>query len=178
MRSIADFAAAHIPGALSIELRPVFSSWLGWLVEPDQPLIFVIAEDQDRADLVRQCLTVGYEQLVGELDGGLDAWRAAGLPFGSIELVDSSELGATVLDVRQDNEYETGHIPGVVHVELGALPDAPLPQGPVTVMCGHGERAMTGASILGRRGCHDLAVLAGGPGDWSVRTGMPLETSV
>ena len=176
VRPIADFAAAHIPGSLSIELRPVFSSWLGWLVEPNRPLVFVLADGQDRAELVRQCLTVGYEQLAGEIDGGLDAWRTAGLPVTTVDLVDSGELTGAVLDVRQDNEYETGHLPGAVHVELGALPSAPLPEGPVTVMCGHGERAMTGASILEQRGAHALAVLAGGPDDWSTTTGNDLKT--
>ena len=77
VRTIEDFAAGHIPGALSIELRPVFASWLGWLVEPDRPLVFVLGDDQDRSELVRQCLSVGYEHLAGELDGGMTAWRAS-----------------------------------------------------------------------------------------------------
>jgi len=80
VRPIEDFAAGHIPGALSIELRPVFASWLGWLVEPDRPLNFVLGDDQDRSDLVRQCLSVGYEHLAGELDGGMTAWRVGRAP--------------------------------------------------------------------------------------------------
>jgi rhodanese-related sulfurtransferase len=67
-------------------------------------------------------------------------------------------------------------VPGVVHVELGALADATLPDGPITVMCGHGERAMTGASLLEAAGRRDLSVLAGGPGDWSAGTGIELQT--
>ncbi len=176
VRPITDFAAAHIPGSLSIELRPVFSSWLGWLVAPDRPLVFVLANDQDRAELVRQCLTVGYEQLAGEINGGLDAWRDAELPVTSINLVDTGGRLGTVLDVRQRSEYEDGHIPGSIHVELGALPRTPVAEGAVTVMCGHGERAMTGASILEQRSRHELSVLVGGPDDWSRRTGNPLET--
>ena len=167
VRPIADFATGHIPGSLSIELRPVFSSWLGWLVEPDRPLIFVLDDEQDRAELVRQCLDVGYEMLAGEIDGGIDAWRDEGLPVTTVDLVDATGVTGTLVDVRQRNEYETGHIPGAVHIELGALPTTPTPRGPITVMCGHGERAMTGASILEQHGHHDLAVLAGGPDDWS-----------
>jgi hypothetical protein len=60
-------------------LRPVFASWLGWLVELDRPLVFVLDDDQDRADLVRQCLTIGHEHLLGELDGDSTAWADAGL---------------------------------------------------------------------------------------------------
>ena len=48
------------------------------------------------------------------------------------------------------------------------------PDGPITVMCGHGERAMSGASLLEASGRHDLAVLIGGPHDWSGTTGLPL----
>jgi glyoxylase-like metal-dependent hydrolase (beta-lactamase superfamily II)/rhodanese-related sulfurtransferase len=177
VRPIADFAKGHVPGSLSIELRPVFSSWLGWVVEPNRPLIFLLNDKQDRADLVRQCLDVGYEMLAGEVDGGIDAWRYEGLPVTTVDLVDASRLTGTLVDVRQRNEYELGHIPGAVHIELGALSAARVPEGPVTVMCGHGERAMTGASLLEQRGPRHLAVLAGGPGDWSARTGKPLDTS-
>ena len=82
-----------------------------------------------------------------------------------------------MLDVRQRNEYAGGHVPGAVNIELGrARPERRLPDGPVTVMCGHGERAMTGASILEQRDHHDVAVLAGGPDDWSARTGNALAT--
>ncbi len=64
---------------------------------------------------------------------------------------------------------------GEVNVELGDLParvqDAPAG---AVVLCGHGERAMTAASILQRAGHHGLAVLAGGAGDWADATGQPL----
>ena len=63
-RPIAAFAAGHLPGSISHALRHVFASWLGWLTRPDQPIVFILDSDQDRADLVRQCLDVGYERLV------------------------------------------------------------------------------------------------------------------
>jgi hydroxyacylglutathione hydrolase len=176
VRPIEDFAAGHIPGALSIELRPVFASWLGWLVEPDRPLIFVLGDDQDRSDLVRQCLSVGYEVLAGELDGGMTAWRAAELPESTIKIVGPEAIGATVVDVRQRNEYVAGHVPGALHIELARVHDAvnDVPNGPVTVMCGHGERAMTAASLLVAHGRADVSVLAGGPDDWAAATGRAL----
>jgi rhodanese-related sulfurtransferase len=82
-----------------------------------------------------------------------------------------------VLDVRQDVEFAAGHLPGAVHVELGALaataPD--LQSESTVVMCGHGERAMGAASLLERAGHRDLAVLAGGPDEWAQATGRQLE---
>jgi rhodanese-related sulfurtransferase len=67
-------------------------------------------------------------------------------------------------------------VPGALHVELGRLRDldpSSLPDGPLTVMCGHGERAMTGASILRATG-RGVSVLSGGPDDWSASTGVAL----
>jgi hydroxyacylglutathione hydrolase len=178
-RPIAAFAAGHVPGALSIPLRPSFATWLGWLVPDDRPLLVVVDPGQDRGDLVRQARKVGYEQLAGELDGGMAAWQAAGLPQARIEIAEVAERpSGTVLDVRQDAEFAAGHLPGAAHVELGALTDrAGLPGGPLAVMCGHGERAMTAASLLQRAGHRDLTVLVGGPGDWSRATRRPLEPS-
>lgn len=175
-RPIDAFSRAHPTGALSIQHRSVFASWLGWLVDLDRPVVFVLDDGTDRAGLVRRCLTVGHEAIIGELDGGLATWTAAGLPVSSIPIVGSSEVAATVVDVRQDSEWTAGHLPGAVHVELGALTGAAVPDGPVTVMCGHGERAMTGASILEARGHRQLSVLAGGPGDWHHATGLDLQT--
>lgn len=175
-RPVADFAHGHIPGALSVELRQAFATWLGWLVPEDRPLVFVLNADQDRADLLRQCLKVGYENLAGELAGGMDAWRAAGLAESRIRLEQVDRAEGTVLDVRQAGEFAAGHLPGAVHVELGALAKAgDLPVGRLAVMCGHRERAMTGASLLERAGRPDLTVLQGGPADWARATRRPLE---
>lgn len=178
-RKIAAFSAGHIPGSLSIELRPVFASWLGWLTDLDQPVVFVLDDDQDEPDLVRQALTVGHDSLAGRLSGGVDAWVGAGRPVSSIPLVAADALEGPVLDIRQDNEWAAGHIPGAFHVELAKVSDlspADVPDGPLAVMCGHGERAMTAASILQAAG-REVSVLAGGPGDWVAITGTPLTTT-
>lgn len=176
-RPIDAFARSHAAGSISIQHRAVFASWLGWLVDIDRPVAFILDDDTDRADLVRQCLTVGHDAILGELDGGLDRWVAAGLPVASIALVDATGVGGTILDIRQDTEWDAGHVPGAIHVELGALDPTAVPNGPVTVMCGHGERAMTGASILEAGGHGSLSVLAGGPADWAAATGTALQTA-
>ena len=176
-RPVAAFSAGHIPGSLSNTLRPVFASWLGWLIEPNRPLVFVLDPDQDRADLVRQCLDVGQENLVGALAGGIAAWTDSGRPMSTIPLVGPTGMTGQVIDVRQANEYASGHVPGALNIELGVVEDANLTPGPVSVMCGHGERAMTAASILTARGKGDVVVLDGGPDTWSDSMGNPLQTS-
>ncbi len=180
VRPVKAFAAGHPDGALSIALRPQFATWLGWLVEPERPLLFVLGDRQDRAELVRQCRGIGYERLAGELDGGMAAWRAAGLPEGRVELVGPERAGdEPVVDVRQASEVAAGHVPGAVAVELGSLDDGgSLPDGPLTLMCSHGNRAMTGASLLARAGRRDLrVVVGGGAAEWSSASGRPLTGS-
>ncbi|MDX5969970.1 rhodanese-like domain-containing protein, partial [Rhodococcus opacus] len=176
VRPLARFAAAHIPGALSIPLRPVFASWLGWLAPADRPLIIVRDQDQDVNEILWQGLKIGYDNLIGELDGGL---AAAELEVATTALTGPEAVeGVRVLDIRQRPEYLAGHLPGAVHIELGALADRvdDLPREPTVVMCGHGERAMGAASLLERAGHRNLTVLEGGPDDWAAATGRTLET--
>ncbi len=173
-RPMKQFATGHIAGSMSNTLRPVFASWIGWLTEPGQPLVFVLDPDQDRGDLVRQCLDVGAENLLGELDGGIDAWRDTGRPLTQIRVVDAASMTPTIIDVRQGNEYQSGHVPDSVNVELGSIPDVTPFTDPLTVMCGHGERAMTAASILAANGTPEVSVFDGGPDTWAVATGLEL----
>lgn len=179
-RPIDRFAAGHVPGALSMALRPQFATWLGWLVDDTRPLVVVLDQDQDRGELVRQCRTIGYERLAGELAGGMAAWRAAGLPERRTATVPADQLGGapgTVLDVRQTSELAAGHLPGAVAIELGTLAATgtrDVPHRPLTVMCGHGERAMTAASLLERDNGRQVRVLLGGAEEWEAATGCPL----
>jgi rhodanese-related sulfurtransferase len=178
VRPVEDFAAAHVPGALSIPLRPVFASWLGWLAPHDRPLVVVRAADQDPAEIAWQATKIGYTNLAGELTGGLAAWSTEGHRTTSIRLVGPDQVEGQVLDIRQTPEFAAGHVPGALHVELGDVPHRAdqVPREPTVVMCGHGERAMGAASLLEQAGHPDLAVLTGGPGDWAVATGRRLET--
>ena len=81
------------------------------------------------------------------------------------------------MDIRQSAEYAAGHLPGALHVELGNLSGCLplLPSGPLVVMCGHGERATGAASLLERAGRRNIAVLDGGPEEWSAATGRALK---
>lgn len=176
VRSVADYAAGHVPESLANTMRPQFASWLGWLVaNPAAPLVFVTDEHTDRRELVRQCLNIGYEQLAGEIT--FEAWQRAGGEVASTPLVAPDQLtGVAALDVRQDREFASGHVPGADHVELGALAQhADGIDGPVVVMCGHGERAATAASVLESAGRNGVAILQGGPGDWATATGEKLD---
>ncbi len=180
VRPVAAFAAGHIGGAVSIPLRDAFATWLGWTTEPQTPLVFIRDANQDPDEIVWQAMKIGYENLIGELAGGMPAWHAADLPIQRTALLDADQIEArVVVDVRQRSEFTGGHLPDAANVELGALAEgAPADVGPrAAVMCGHGERAMTAASLLERAGHDDIAVIVGGPDDWAQATGRELARS-
>jgi hydroxyacylglutathione hydrolase len=179
VRPVRDFAAGHVPGSLSVPLRPAFATWLGWLVDLDRDVVIVRNADQDFDEVWWQAAKIGQDHIVGQVADGLEEWRALGQPTTGVGLVDARGVkDRAVLDIREPAEYETGHIPGARNVALGSLRtdvDA-VPARPTVVMCGHGERAMGAASLLARAGRTDLVVLEGGPGDWADATGRDLET--
>jgi hydroxyacylglutathione hydrolase len=178
VRPVAEFAAGHVPGSISIHLRSAFATWLGWLIRPGQRLLVLRATDQDPEEIAWQAAKIGYDNLLGEVAGGFAAWIAAGLPTSATPLVEVGEVDAgRVIDVRQHSEFVSGHIPGARHIELGELPvrTEPLPPGPAVVMCGHGERAMTAASLLQRAGRQDVSVALAGAEDWATAHANQLE---
>ncbi len=174
VRPVRDVANGYVPGAISIPLRGQFATWLGWLVQPDVPIVIVRNADQSPAEIIFPALNIGYEKIVGELAGGMHAWTVAGERVDRIRLARPREVGERVLDVRQRSEFVSGHLPGAIHMELGSL-NEPV-RDVETVMCGHGERAMTAATLLARRGGEPPAVLVGGAADWSNTTGESLAT--
>lgn len=178
VRPPADYAAGHLPGSLADTLRPAFATWLGWLVpDPGTPLVVVRNDDQDLDEVAWQARKIGYDHLLGELAGGVAAWRAAGHPVATTRLLPPEQVDPSQLvDVRQAGEFAAGHVPGARHVELGATAGTPMPSGPVVTMCGHGERAASAASVLERRGHTDVGFLAAGPGEWAAATGGTVVT--
>ncbi|MDA0645738.1 MULTISPECIES: MBL fold metallo-hydrolase [Nonomuraea] len=177
-RPAAEFAAGHIPGSLSIPLREQFATWLGWLLPDTAPLAFVIDDGQDPAEVVWQAYKIGYERLAGHLSGGLPAWlEAGGQAVGTAFVTADQAPDGPYLDVRQEAEYAAGHVPGALHLELGELAEhaADAPAGAV-VACGHGERAMTAASLLERAGHTGVTVLDGGPAEYAAAHGLRLDT--
>jgi len=177
-RPVHQWAAEHPQGAVSDELRPAFASWLGWIVPFGAPVVLLVDEHQEE-EATRLAHRIGYDDLAF-VDGGMDAWRAAGLPVASVEEVDAREAhdrqraGAVLLDVRQSSELDVLRIPSAEHLELGdviagATPDARE----VIAFCGHGERSASAASLLLGRGIR-VANLAGGTTAW-VDAGLPVE---
>jgi rhodanese-related sulfurtransferase len=167
------FAAGHVPGSLSIALRPQFAVWLGWLVGRHRDVVLVADDETDLDRAVAEARGVGVERLVDVLD--VADWSAAGRPLAELPLRTAETAAGAArrpLDVRQTAEHEATAVPGAVHVELGVLADTPPGDEPLIAHCGHGERAVTGASLLARDG-YDVAAFAGSPDELTAALDAP-----
>jgi hydroxyacylglutathione hydrolase len=155
------------------------------VVPPEAELIVVAASDGYELEAAELLSSVGL-QVRGFLTGGMTAWRSEGRPVSRLELIDPTQLaerlddGTTplVLDVRDEDEWEAGHIPGSVHVPYGELLDRleELPEDrPIAAVCSGGKRSGLAASILQREGFDEVIhVGQGGVGTWQ-REGRPIE---
>ena len=172
------FAAAHVPGSINIPLDNNLPTWAGWVLPYEKRLVIIAENDRDVDAAVIHLLRVGFDEIVGYLEGGMAAWEQAGLPTDSFEMIDAPTLaerlrGDTrplVLDVRSDSEWDAGHIEGARHVHAGMieqhLDEIPRDR-PVAVICGSGFRASIAASLLKRHGLKDVSNVAGGMTAWT-----------
>jgi hydroxyacylglutathione hydrolase len=185
LRPPADFAAAHIPGSVSIPAGSSFGTWLGWVVDLDQPIVLILSELAEWDDAIRQALRIGHDDVVGFVDGGVAAWKAAGLPLQTNGRMTVDELATrlngsdppVVIDVRQATEYADGHIRGSLHLFAGDLAQrlADLPRDrPIAAICASGFRASIAASLLGSAGFENVSWVAEGVPAWET-AGHPVE---
>jgi hydroxyacylglutathione hydrolase len=186
-RSPRDHAREHIPGSLSIPAGSSFGTWLGWVVEPDRPIVLLVEGRADLDDLSRQALRIGFEPFLGYIDGGFEAWCRAGRPVeaGAVLTVETlaGQLAAGgpeapfVIDVRQPSEFEAGHVPGSTHIGAGELPEKldSLPRDrPIATICASGYRSSVAASMLRAAGFEDVVTVASGVPTWEAH-GFPVE---
>lgn len=188
VRDAAAWSDGHVPGSLNLGLHGSFASWAGTLV-PTGCAVALVADDAAAAHEAQVRLArVGIERVVGALDGGMAAWRAAGLPVDALPRVDPTSLadalrsrGAPlVVDVRRPHEFAAGHVPGAVNLPLDALAaraaelDATRP---VVTVCGSGYRSSAAAGLLQQLGQRVSGDLAGGWSAWT-DAGMAVESEV
>lgn len=174
-----SFAGGHIPGAVSIWAGglPVFG---GWVADETTRIYLVLPNMGALESAVLSLARIGVDGVQGVLAGGFDAWRNAGLPVAHSGAISPRELDArraniTVLDVREDSEFEEeGHIPNASHLYVGYV-DKHLERisprfdkkQPLAVTCSVGHRASLAVSILRRQGFDDVSNLLGGMTAWS-----------
>lgn len=175
-RATGAFKQGHIPGAIEVQLDGNFAPYVGAVMPPEAPVV-VVAEPGREREAMTRLVRVGYENIVGWLDGGMDAWRAAGGEIATAEAVEPAQYREQIaagtaprmLDVRTPSEWEAGHVDGALHIPLAELPAriAEVPVGPIAVLCGSGYRSAIAQSLLLRSGHRDVIDILGGWKAWA-----------
>ena len=179
-RPVEQFAASHVAGSISISLAGQFASWAGIVVGLHTPVI-IVAESPAIAEEARMRLArVGIEKVIGYLDGGVEAWAAAGLATESLEQITVGDLhqklatasSLSVLDVRRAPEWQAGHVDGASWYALDDFPRhiPELPPTKVAVHCKGGYRSVIACSLLQRAGYKNLINVVGGFDAWAAAT--------
>lgn len=173
------FASGHIPGSLGIELGDSFAPWAGWLLDYNSPLVLVLDRDADARAAATELARIGFTDVRGVMRG-LDTWISEGRPIATYRTASHEELASglsgdtdlQVLDVRDPQEWDAGHIEGSVHryvpdLQTG-LPASIDTSQPVWVICRTGNRASIAGGLLERLGAEPIVVTKGGVPDMLV----------
>jgi hydroxyacylglutathione hydrolase len=172
-----EFDRGHVPGSFNIGLEGPFSAWVGWVVERGRPIVLTGGTDRQHGEAHRQLYRIGYDSVVGALDGGIDAWTASGRDLTTFETAEVADLASwilsaepmTVLDARSEDEWVHGHVPGAVRMPVPDIAhhahEVPR-EAPVAVHCGVGYRAAIAASLLEQAGLRRIIHVIGPYTDW------------
>lgn len=172
-RDYLAFGGAHIPGAWNIDMAGNFQTFSGWMLPPDKPIALVLESETRLQEASTMLSRVGFDHIVGWLEGGMHAWSVAGLPVEHIGQISARELfelskqkpSPTILDVRGRLEFETLHLEGAIHMQA---PDTRKRYGEVPkdktvyVICNSGHRSSLACSVLKRHGFEKVVNVAGG----------------
>ncbi len=172
-----EYDRGHIPGSYNVGIDGPVSAWIGWLVARGRAIVLVGGTPAQHREAQRQLLRIGFDNMVGELDGGMDAWRTNGRELSTFETVDVEDMAQWVLSAepmtvvysRDEHEWCVGHVPGAVHIYGPDIPHRAheLPrEAPVAVHCGSGYRAAIAASLLEQAGMQRIVHVNGEYSDW------------
>jgi glyoxylase-like metal-dependent hydrolase (beta-lactamase superfamily II)/rhodanese-related sulfurtransferase len=176
VRSGDEFAAGHVPGSVNIALSGQFASWSGTVLGLTAHPVLIAESEAQLEEARLRMARVGIEALDGYLDGGVAAWKNAGLPLARIEQISVDELSKKlhagkmqVLDVRREGEWDAGHIEGATWWPLDNFKVSPPEmdsEQPVAVHCKGGYRSMIATSLLQRAGYEKVLNVTGGFDAW------------
>lgn len=188
VRPSSAFGAGHIPGSLNIALSGQFASWAGTIISLNTPIILV-AEDLEKInEAVTRLARIGIENVKGYLEGQIFAWDKANLAINQVMQISVDELHSQLeekanlqlIDVRRPAEYQNGHVPSAVNIQLAYL-ERELSkidtQKPTAVICASGYRSSIATSLLARHGFNKLYNVVGGTTAW-INANYPTEKQI
>ena len=167
-----DFAKGFLPGSIFIGIDDNFAMWVGALItDLKLPILFVADEGREK-EVVTRLARVGYDNPIGYLEGGFEAWKAAGEDVDTIDEITAEELtnkfdkeGMNVLDVRKASEYNAQHVIGAQNFPLDFINQNMSEvdrDKKYYLHCAGGYRSMITSSILKSRGFEGVVNIKGG----------------
>jgi glyoxylase-like metal-dependent hydrolase (beta-lactamase superfamily II)/rhodanese-related sulfurtransferase len=171
-----EYDGEHIRGSLNTTMiKAAVGTRAAWVVDPDSDVVVLAPSGGDAQVMLRMLEAVGFRSLRGYLAGGIAAWRESGRPVETTAAIDIPGLAARLetgavrlLDVREQDEWRDGHVPGSLFVPYHELRDGPpeeLDHGggrPLAVACSAGNRSSLAVSLLRRHGVSNLIHVADG----------------
>ena len=171
-RKAQDFNKGFIPNSINISIDGSFATWVGTLVPSVKQELLIVADLGREEEVITRLARVGYDQSLGFLKGGFDAWFDAKKEIDTIKSISAEELvlikekGLThILDVRKISEYNSEHIINSINAPLDTINDSMTllnKEETYYVHCASGYRSMIFISILQARGYRNLIDIAGG----------------
>ena len=173
VRSAQSFAKGFIPNSINIGLDGSFAPWVGTLIPDIKQEILLVTEPGTEEEVITRLSRVGYDHVIGYLQGGIDAWRNAGKELDSISSISVAELAdlkaknsaVNILDVRKNSEFSSEHILDAENTPLDTINDSMAmidKDKTYYVHCAGGYRSMIFVSILRARGYDKLVDVKGG----------------
>ncbi|UPZ37375.1 MBL fold metallo-hydrolase [Sphingobacterium sp. PCS056] len=177
-RNKQEFAQGFIPNSINIQNNKAFSNWAGWILDYHKPFILIVAKDQ-LEDVTRKLMRIGLDQAIGYITP--QSLQTVGIKLDQQEIIDFNEMNtalnnpnAQILDVRNESEYQAGHLPHATHVFVGTLLenlDQIDQSKQLYLHCQSGDRATIAMSLLGRAGIKNIKNYSPGMKEWVEKNG-------
>jgi hydroxyacylglutathione hydrolase len=173
-RLAAEFCQGFIPQAINIGVKGDFAPWVGALIGDVKQQIVLVTEPGMEEEVVTRLSRVGFDQVLGYLNGGFEAWKASGKEVDTVHRISPDEFASKfevgksmVIDVRKESEYEAEHVEDAYSKPLAYINDWTKdiqPDQHFFMHCAGGYRSMIAASILQARGYRNFTEIEGGFG--------------
>lgn len=179
-RDAQAFSKQHIQGTINIPYNQSFTNWAGWIINYDQPL-YLLTDPKQVNGIITSLRSIGIDQIAGFIDVNKTIKHMDNLESYNNITPDEAKQWITandpvVIDVRNQSEWEQGHMEGADHIVLGTLKDR-LQEIPkdrtIIVACQSGGRSAIGASLLQANGFKKVLNLAGGYSRWLTEVVIP-----
>ena len=174
VRPQSEFIKSHIPNSIFIGLNGGFAPWVGALITDIKQPIILVAPEGKEVEAITRLSRVGYDNTLGYLQGGIEAWVSSGRDIETLESISAETFanrvkssGINILDVRKDGEYTASHLEDAQHFALDFINNnmnQVHKNKTYHIHCAGGYRSVIAASILKARGYNNLVDVAGGFG--------------